>query len=165
MIHLEGVPNFVRVRMWSHSCAGKMRVNAEWFVSNRLLRRLTIITSLWNVRFTPAGKRSTRMPTIELVIFPSAIAANGVINGWFGWSRNQFLLGPLYDLLHASEYVELTSSQHLARFAILLHVSRRIPRTSLMNVILRWRMGEHLIHHWHQVNWKCWNSAVFVWWE
>lgn len=31
-------------------------------------------------RFTPAVKRSTS----ELVIFPSAIAANGVINGRFG---------------------------------------------------------------------------------
>ena len=39
-------------------------VNAEWFVSSRLVRRLTIITSLWKIRFTPASKRSTHMPTI-----------------------------------------------------------------------------------------------------
>jgi len=102
-------------------------VNAEWFVSSRLLRRLTIITSLWKIRFTPASKRSTHMPIIEPVTFLSAIA-NGVINSWFGDLGFNSCLG-LHMIYFMRVSVELMPSQHLARFAV--DPSSREPKNSM----------------------------------
>lgn len=55
------------------------------------------------------------MPTSELVIFSSAIAANGVINGSFG--DLEINSRPNLRAAGAGERVKLTPSQHLACFA------------------------------------------------
>lgn len=125
MIHLEKCCKFaVYIRMQNNchenekTCVAN--VSAEWFVSGRLVRRLTITPRSFEawVLLAAAGEPSTRMPTSELVIFPSAIAANtSVINGRFGDLGINSCPGSPRDLRGASECVKLTPSQHLARFA------------------------------------------------